>query len=346
LNGFAIAEYRNERTGAALAALGDLDGDGISELAVGTPGRGDEEGAARGAVWILFLDTEGGVKCAREITVAKGGLAGQPRDRGEFGSALAAVGDLDGDGITELAVGEPDPVGGTPRIWLLFLAPDGTVRAQRRIDAATPGMPGLSGRSKLGFAFAAPGDIDGDGIADLVAGAPEDEPYGNGYGSLVSIFFSDFVGRTAPPGPATMCDVPPETPEDREGEYYDVTIELLTPRQLGAFQVAVDYSSVAGDFRGSRTDVDCTALSEAGVLAVMNDCDSSTICEGRVLRLGLISVRGFTGPARVATCTFVSRAGPPDPDDFVLRVEDAATPSGRSVDAEGAVTIAPREAPE
>ncbi len=41
--------------GYSVASLGDLDGDGIRDLAVGAPGD-DDEGVNRGAVWVLFLE--------------------------------------------------------------------------------------------------------------------------------------------------------------------------------------------------------------------------------------------------------------------------------------------------
>ena len=51
--------------GVSVASLGDLDGDGVGDLAVGA--EGDDDGgigffAERGAVWILFLNTDGTVK--------------------------------------------------------------------------------------------------------------------------------------------------------------------------------------------------------------------------------------------------------------------------------------------
>jgi hypothetical protein len=88
-----------DRLGSSVAGLGDLDGDGVEDLAAGAK---FEDGPPdnRGAVWIFFMNSDGTVKSERKID----GPAGLESGSG-FGMSVAAVGDLDGDGITELAVG-------------------------------------------------------------------------------------------------------------------------------------------------------------------------------------------------------------------------------------------------
>ena len=72
--------------GISSASLGDLDGDGVNDLAVG----GDEN-----ALHVLFMNDDGTVKSSQQIT--NNLSAG-------FGQALAGLGDLDGDGVVDLAV--------------------------------------------------------------------------------------------------------------------------------------------------------------------------------------------------------------------------------------------------
>ena len=64
-----------ERFGTSVALLGDLDGDGVDDLAVGAS-RDDDGGEDRGAVWILFLNTDGTVKSHQKISDTEGGFTG------------------------------------------------------------------------------------------------------------------------------------------------------------------------------------------------------------------------------------------------------------------------------
>ena len=183
--------------GRSLAALGDLDGDGSRDLAVGTPDD-DDGGTNRGAVWVLFLDETGSVRREAKISVLLGGFRGALQDQDRFGSSLAWIGDLDGDGIGELAVGaEGDDDGGTGRgaVWILFLERAGTVRAQQKISSSAGGFLGpLRNGDRFGRALAGLGDLDFDGVADLAVGADQDDDGGVNRGA-VWILFLDPSGR-------------------------------------------------------------------------------------------------------------------------------------------------------
>jgi len=112
----------------SLANLGDLDGDGIVDLASGNV-KDDDGGQERGAVWILFLnDNNGGtiagtVKSFQKISDTQGGFLGGLSDNDEWGHELANMGDLDGDLVIDLAVSSiGDDDGGSNRgaAWILF----------------------------------------------------------------------------------------------------------------------------------------------------------------------------------------------------------------------------------
>ncbi len=109
--------------GWSVASLGDLDGDGVTDLAVGAI-YDDDGGIGRGAVWVLFLNTDGTVKSHQKISDTEGGFTGVLDDGDLFGSSMASLGDLDGDGVGDLAVGAiQDDDGGQDHgaAWVLFL---------------------------------------------------------------------------------------------------------------------------------------------------------------------------------------------------------------------------------
>lgn len=183
----------DDRFGYALACVGDLDGDQVVDLAASATFDDDGPATNAGAVWILFLNTDGTVKGHQKISNIQGGFTGTLDDDDRFGSALATV-DLDGDGVLELAVGSPfDDDGGPDRgaVWLLWLNPDGTVSGHQKISS-TEGNLGdpladalIWGRSAAGL-----GDLDGDGVPDLAVGTYRGGPVGVQRGAVWVLFLN------------------------------------------------------------------------------------------------------------------------------------------------------------
>lgn len=187
--------------GAAVAALGDLDGHGPGDVAATAPGDGDGGSygvSARGAVWVLFLDAQGSLRTHQKISVAQAGFTGALDPGDSFGSALAGLGDLDGDGVEDLAVGAYGDDGSNfGAVWILFLRPDGTVKAHQKISATARGFGGeLAFGDSLGGSLAAVGDLDGDGRSELAVGNS-----------------TDYDGRSA--GPCGSCTWRPTAPSRR-----------------------------------------------------------------------------------------------------------------------------------
>ncbi|HUU94603.1 MAG TPA: integrin alpha [Phycisphaerae bacterium] len=181
--------------GYSVASLGDLDGDGVGDLAVGASE--DDDGGAYGgygAVWVLFLNADGTVKSHQKISATEGGFTGILDDHGNFGYSLAPLGDLDGDGVADLAVGNvQDNDGGSFRgaVWVLFLNTDGTVKSHQKISDTQGGFTGiLDNGDRFGSAVASMGDHDGDGVGDLAVAAFEDTDGGSGRGAVWVLFLN------------------------------------------------------------------------------------------------------------------------------------------------------------
>jgi len=183
----------NDQFGSAIASIGDLNNDGVQDLAVGAP-RDDDPGNNRGAVWILFLDNPGRVVESRKISDRAGGFDGNLSDDDEFGGAVANIGDVDSDGVTDLAVGaRRDDDGGNNKgaVWILFMNSDGTVKALQKISDNEGDFDGnLDNDDHFGSAVAGIGDLNRDGVNDLAVGANQDGDGGSDRGALWILFLN------------------------------------------------------------------------------------------------------------------------------------------------------------
>jgi hypothetical protein len=122
--GFGGVLDPNDRFGKSAAGLGDLDGDGVLDLAVGAY-QDTDTGTVKGAVWILFLNANGTVKTQQKINELNGGFGGDLDTTDYFGYSVAGLGDLDDDGVEDLAVGAV--LDGKGAVWILRLNSNGTV---------------------------------------------------------------------------------------------------------------------------------------------------------------------------------------------------------------------------
>ena len=124
LNVFYTLEAE-DHFGSSVAALGDLNGDGAVDMAVGTV-HDDDGGLNAGAVYVLFLASDGKIKNAQKISMLYGNFSSfytlGAWDR--LGHSAAALGDIDGDGVMDLAVGaygDDDGVSGTGAVYVINL---------------------------------------------------------------------------------------------------------------------------------------------------------------------------------------------------------------------------------
>ncbi|MSR63650.1 MAG: PKD domain-containing protein, partial [Planctomycetes bacterium] len=191
--GFTAQLEEMDQFGRSILNLGDLDGDGISDLMVGAH-TDDDGGLDQGAVYVLFLHANGFVKAWQKISDLEGNFTGKLKRGDQFGRATANLGDLDGDGVVDVAVSSNyDDDGGTNKgaVYVLFLNADGTVKSSQKISSTSGGLPvSLNIHDEFGRSLCALGDLDGDGLTELMVGTPEDDEGGTNTGALHVLFLN------------------------------------------------------------------------------------------------------------------------------------------------------------
>ncbi|MGE0428802.1 MAG: FG-GAP-like repeat-containing protein, partial [Hydrogenophaga sp.] len=185
--GFVInGQSAGDQSGVSVSSAGDVNGDGLADLIVGAH-RGDPAtgGADAGLSYVVFGKTGGtAVELSAIAENETGGFViNGHSDYDNCGFSVSAAGDVNGDGLADLIVGAhyANPEAGTDagRSYVVFGKTGGTAVELSAIEAGTGGGFVINGQSEWdvsGESVSAAGDVNGDGLADLIVGAPGGDP--------------------------------------------------------------------------------------------------------------------------------------------------------------------------
>ncbi len=175
--GFVIrGENVGDRSGAAVAGTEDLNGDGLADLLIGAPeaDRGDATWA--GASYVVFGKPTTEAVELSEVATGQGGFEIRGESAGDHaGGSVSGAGDVNGDGIPDLVIGAPEH-------GLTYVVFGKATTETVELSEVASGRGGFeiwgeSVRDFSGSSVSGAGDVNGDGLADVLIGAGTSSSY-------------------------------------------------------------------------------------------------------------------------------------------------------------------------
>ncbi len=172
-----LGEDENDRVGRAVAGLGDVDGDGLGDMLIG--GCWNSSVHYKGGEAYLILGSTTRESGEASIAAADASFTGSA-ESDYLGRSVGAGGDLDGDGLADLAVGaycydHIDASGSTlsnaGKAYVIYGRSTGWASDQPVESFADAGWVGEAASDYAGLVLGTAGDVDGDGYGDMLVAA-------------------------------------------------------------------------------------------------------------------------------------------------------------------------------
>jgi hypothetical protein len=179
LNGIDVADF----SGASVSSAGDVNGDGVEDVIIGASGAGES--------YVVFGGPGVGAGGSLDLSSLDGtnGFVINGIDAGDSsGVSVSSAGDVNGDGVDDVIIGasgaDPNGQGQAGESYVVFGGPG--VGAGGSLDLSSLNgangfvINGIDANDGSGASVSSAGDVNGDGVDDVIIGAVGADPNGQG----------------------------------------------------------------------------------------------------------------------------------------------------------------------
>jgi hypothetical protein len=180
-----LGEAPGDDAGFVICGNGDVNGDGFDDIMIGALFN-DDSAANAGQAYLIFGKEDG---WAMDTSLSQSDASFQGEDSTDFaGSSVAMSGDVNGDGFDDLLIGAyfDEDVNGNEagQVYLYFGKADGWAN-NVSLSTADASFVGESTSDWAGYSVSIPGDVNGDGLDDILIGAQREGVVASGQSYLI-----------------------------------------------------------------------------------------------------------------------------------------------------------------
>lgn len=179
-NGFVMRGFQtNANSGYSASGAGDVNGDGLADVIVGAPDTSPGGRTRAGEAYVIFSQT-GSLVELDNVGAAGFVISGAANDD-NLGHSVASAGDVNGDGLADVIVGAPeaDPgaISRAGQVYIVFGKADTTAVDPSSLGSGGFAINGTTVNEQAGIAVSGAGDVNGDGLNDVIIGTRSNKAY-------------------------------------------------------------------------------------------------------------------------------------------------------------------------